>query len=119
LAPPGRASLKVTLPLMLPGIGAGALLSFIKAINEPSSTLVLYVDRTMTMPVRIHLSVLDGEFGTAAALTTILLATTGIAVFIDFETRTQRKARLPESSNLLAAATTGSIEEQLCLEPCR
>jgi iron(III) transport system permease protein len=67
-APPGRALLKVTLPLMLPGIVAGALLSFIKAINEPSSTLVLYVGRTMTMPVRIHLSVLDGEFGTAAAL---------------------------------------------------
>jgi iron(III) transport system permease protein len=90
-APPGRAFLKVTLPLMLPGIVAGALLSFITAINEPSSTLVLYVGRTMTMPVRIHLSVLDGEFGTAAALSTILLPTTGIAVFVVFESRRQRK----------------------------
>ena len=62
-APPGRAFLKVTLPLMLPGIVAGALLSFITAINELSSTLVLYVGRTMTMPVRIYLSVLDGDFG--------------------------------------------------------
>jgi iron(III) transport system permease protein len=34
------------------------------------------------MPIRIHLSVLDGDFGNAAALSTILLATTGIAVFI-------------------------------------
>jgi iron(III) transport system permease protein len=83
-APPGRAFLRVTLPLMLPGIVAGALLSFITAINELSSTLVLYVGRTMTMPVRIYLSVLDGEFGTAAALSTILLATTGLAVFIIF-----------------------------------
>jgi iron(III) transport system permease protein len=99
LAPPGRASLKITLPLMLPGIVAGALLRFIKAINDPSSTLVLYVGRTMTMPVRIHLSVLDGDFGNAAALSTILLATTGIAVFIAFESLTQRKARLPESSS--------------------
>lgn len=82
--PPGRAFLKVTLPLMLPGIIAGALLSFITAINELSSSLVLYVGRTMTMPVRIYLSVLDGEFGTAAALSTILLVTTGLAVFIIF-----------------------------------
>lgn len=83
-APPGRAFIKVTLPLMLPGIIAGALMSFITAINELSSTLVLYVGRTMTMPVRIYLSVLDGEFGTAAALSTILLVTSGIAVFLVF-----------------------------------
>jgi iron(III) transport system permease protein len=83
-AAPGRAFVKVTLPLMLPGIVAGALLSFITAINELSSSLVLYVGRTMTMPVRIYLSVLDGEFGTAAALSTILLVTTGLAVFVIF-----------------------------------
>jgi iron(III) transport system permease protein len=83
-APPGRAFLRVTLPLMLPGIVAGALMSFITAINELSSSLVLYVGRTMTMPVRIYLSVLDGDFGTAAALSTILLVTTGLAVFIIF-----------------------------------
>lgn len=83
-AAPGRAFLKVTLPLMLPGIMAGALMSFVTAINELSSSLILYVGRTMTMPVRIYLSVLDGEFGTAAALSTILLLTTGIAVFLVF-----------------------------------
>lgn len=80
-AAPGRAFLHATLPLMLPGIIAGALMSFITAINELSSTLVFYVGRTMTMPVRIYLSVLDGEFGTAAALSTILLVTSGVAVF--------------------------------------
>jgi iron(III) transport system permease protein len=83
-APPGRAFLKVTLPLMLPGVVAGALMSFITAINELSSSLILYVGRTMTMPVRIYLSVLDGEFGTASALSTILLAATGLAVFVVF-----------------------------------
>jgi iron(III) transport system permease protein len=83
-AAPGHAFFKVTLPLMLPGIVAGALMSFITAINELSSSLILYVGRTMTMPVRIYLSVLDGEFGTAAALSTILLATTGLAVYAVF-----------------------------------
>lgn len=83
-ASPGRAFAKITLPLMLPGIVAGALMSFITAINELSSSLILYVGRTMTMPVRIYLSVLDGEFGTAAALSTILLVASGLAVYAVF-----------------------------------
>ena len=83
-ASPAQAFLKVTMPLMLPGIIAGALMSFITAINELSSSLILYVGRTMTMPVRIYLSVLDGEFGTAAALSTILLVASGAAVYVVF-----------------------------------
>jgi iron(III) transport system permease protein len=63
---------------------AGVLMSFITAINELSSSLILYVGRTMTMPVRIYLSVLDGEFGPAAALSTILLVTSGVAVYVVF-----------------------------------
>ena len=83
-ASPARAFARVTLPLMLPGVVAGVLMSFITAINELSSTLILYVGRTMTMPVRIYLSVLDGEFGTAAALSTILLVASGVAVYLVF-----------------------------------
>ena len=83
-ASPGRAFLKVTLPLMLPGIVAGAMMAFVTAINELSSSIILYVGGTMTMPVRIYLSVLDGEFGTASALSTILLVSTGIAVYFVF-----------------------------------
>ena len=83
-APPGRAFLRVTLPLMIPGIVAGAMMAFVTAINELSSSIILYVGGTMTMPVRIYLSVLDGEFGTAGALSTILLVATGIAVYVVF-----------------------------------
>ena len=83
-ASPKRAFATVTMPLMLPGIVAGALMSFITAINELSSSLILYVGKTMTMPVRIYLSVLDGEFGTAAALSTILLVASGLAVYVVF-----------------------------------
>ena len=79
---PARAFWRVTLPLMLPGVVAGAMMAFVTAINELSSSIILYVGGTMTMPVRIYLSVLDGEFGTAAALSTILLVSTGVAVFV-------------------------------------
>jgi len=81
-ASPARAFFKVTVPLMMPGVIAGAMMSFITAINELSSTLLLYTARTATMPVRIYSAVLDGEFGIAAALSTILLVSSGLCVFV-------------------------------------
>ena len=78
---PSKAFIKITLPLMMPGVIAGALMAFVTAINELSSSIILYVGGTVTMPVRIYLSVLDGEFGTAAALSSILLITTGLTVY--------------------------------------
>ncbi|MBN9304645.1 MAG: ABC transporter permease [Devosia sp. 67-54] len=81
---PFRSFLKITVPLIVPGIIAGGMLSFVTAINELSSSLVLYVGSTMTMPVRIYLLVLDGDFGTAAAMSSILLLLSGLAVYIAF-----------------------------------
>ena len=80
-AGPSKTFFKITLPLMIPGVLAGAMMAFITAINELSSSIILYVGGTVTMPVRIYLSVLDGEFGTAAALSSILLVATGMAVY--------------------------------------
>lgn len=60
-------------------------MSFITAINELSSTLILYVSGTVTMPVKIYISVLDGEFGLAAALSTILLVASGVCVYAVFK----------------------------------
>jgi len=36
------------------------------------------------MPVKIYLAVLDGEFGLAAALSTVLLLCTGVCVYAVF-----------------------------------
>ena len=81
-ASPAKAFWRVTVPLMLPGIVAGAMMSFITSINELSSTLLLYTARTTTMPVKIYSAVLDGEFGIAAALSTLLLASSGLCVYV-------------------------------------
>ena len=67
---------------MLPGILSGAIMSWVTAINEVSSSILLYVGKTMTMPIRIYLSVMDGYFGPASAMSTILLAVTGLALFV-------------------------------------
>lgn len=81
-APPGRAFRKISLPLMMPGIISGAILSWITSINELSTSILLYVGGTITMPIRIYLSVMDGYFGPGSAMATILLAATGLALLI-------------------------------------
>ncbi|SDK87461.1 ABC transporter permease [Aliiruegeria lutimaris] len=91
-APPLTAFLKVTLPLILPGLIVGSLMSFITAINELSGTLIIYDSGTLTMPVSIYLAVLDGEFGLAAALSTVLLLCTGACVFAVFRLAEKRES---------------------------
>ena len=89
---PGRAFLQVTARLILPGILAGGMMSFVTAMNELSSSLVLYVSGTITMPVRIYIAVVNGDYGVAAALSSILLGMTGIAVYVAFRLSDRRDA---------------------------
>jgi len=91
-ASPAKTFISVTVPLMLPGLIIGSLMSFITAINELSSTLILYTARTITMPVLIYIQVIDGEFGTAAALSTLLLVSTGLCVFVVFRLSEDKEA---------------------------
>jgi len=63
-------------------------------MNALSSSLVLYVGSTITMPVRIYLSVMDGEYGTASALSTILLGMTVIAVYGAFHLSGRKESAL-------------------------
>jgi len=81
-SPPGRTFRTVTLPLMKAGIVSGAIMSWVTSMNELSASILLYVGRTMTMPIKVYLSVLDGFFGTASAMSTILLLVTGIALYL-------------------------------------
>ncbi|MFA6506033.1 MAG: iron ABC transporter permease [Treponemataceae bacterium] len=80
-SPPGRTFRTVTMPLMKAGIVSGAIMSWVTSMNELSASILLYVGRTMTMPIKVYLSVLDGFFGTASAMSTILLLVTGIALY--------------------------------------
>lgn len=81
-SPPGRTFRTVTLPLMQGGIISGAIMSWVTSMNELSASILLYVGGTMTMPIKIYLSVLDGYFGTASAMSTILFLVTGVAMYI-------------------------------------
>ncbi len=80
-ATPTRTFLEVTLPLMGPGLASGAILAWVTSVNELSASIVLYVGDTVTMPIRIYGSALDGAFGPASALSTLLLAATGLCLY--------------------------------------
>lgn len=69
---PGMTFFKITLPMMLPGVISGAILSWIETINELSSSIMLYSGKTSTISVSIFNEVARNSFGTAAAMATIL-----------------------------------------------
>lgn len=76
---------RVTMPVMVPGIVSGAILSWITIINELSSTLMLYTGKTQTMTVTIFQEISRGGYGTAAALSTILTLTMIISLLLFFK----------------------------------
>lgn len=82
---PLKAFLKVTAKMMLPGVISGAILSWITLINELSSSVMLYTARTRTMSVAIYNEVIRASYGTAAALASILTATTVVSLLIFFK----------------------------------
>ncbi|MGT2950465.1 iron ABC transporter permease [Streptococcus cuniculi] len=63
---------KITTPMMVSGIISGAILSWVTMISELSTSILLYNVRTRTMTVAIYTEVLRGNYGVAAALSTIL-----------------------------------------------
>lgn len=73
---------KITVPMMLSGIIAGAILSWITMLSELSTSILLYNVRTRTMTVAIYTEVIRGNYGIAAALSTILTAFTVISLLI-------------------------------------
>ncbi len=84
-ASPVRTFFKVTAIMMLPGVMSGAILSWITAINELSSSVILFTGATKTMSVAIYTEVIRASYGTAAALSTILTLTTITAMVIFFK----------------------------------
>ncbi|MBM7855070.1 molybdate transport system permease protein [Desulfohalotomaculum tongense] len=70
-----RIFFTVTLPLALPGIIAGVVLSFARAMGEFGATLMVAGNipgQTQTMPLAIYFAVEAGDNATARALVTII-----------------------------------------------
>ena len=67
---------RVTLPLVLPGLVSGAVLSFARALGEFGATITFagsFPGRTQTMPIAVYLA-LESNPDAAVALSLVMLA---------------------------------------------
>lgn len=76
---------QIMVPMMMPGVLAGAIMSWITLISELSSSVILYTSRTMTLTVAIYSEVIRSNFGNAAAYSTILTITSIISLLLFFK----------------------------------
>lgn len=67
-----KSFFRITVPMMTAGIVSGAILSWVTMISELSTAIILYTGRTKTLTVAIYTEVIRGNYGTAAALSTIM-----------------------------------------------
>jgi iron(III) transport system permease protein len=77
-----NAFYKITVPMMAAGIISGAILSWVTMISELSTAILLYVGRTRTLTVEIYTQIIRGNYGIAAALSTILTILTVLSLII-------------------------------------
>jgi putative spermidine/putrescine transport system permease protein len=77
-----EAFLLVTLPLIRPGLVAGALFAFITSLDNVPVTIFLIGANQTTLPVLIFSSVEMGVDPSVAAVSTLLILATGIVLLI-------------------------------------
>ena len=94
----GASSLKtffrVTVPMMLPGVFSGAILSFIMIITELSTSIILYTTNTKTMTLEIYSQIIRGNDGIASAISSILTFSTIIALAVFFKVSDKKEIQL-------------------------
>lgn len=77
-----KAFFRITVPMMKAGIVSGAILSWVTMISELSTAIILYTGRTKTLTIAIYTEVIRGNYGTAAALSTILTILTVLSLLL-------------------------------------
>jgi iron(III) transport system permease protein len=70
----GTTMRRVALPLVLPGLAAGALLAFVTALGEFVASILLYTHRTRPISMAILSELRAFDFGAAAAYGVLLIA---------------------------------------------
>lgn len=73
---------KVTVPMMMPGVLAGAIMSWVTIISELSSSIILYTNSTQTLTIAIYTEVIRGNYGNASAYSTVLTITSILSLLI-------------------------------------
>lgn len=85
-----RTFFMVTLPLIAPGVGAGALFAFVTSFDEVVAAMFLQSPKIRTLPVEMFTSVTNEVDPTIAVVSTLILAVTSAVVLVPALTRTQK-----------------------------
>lgn len=72
---------RVSVPMILPAIVSGSIMTLTTLLQELSTTILLYSGKTRTVPIQIYGAVQDGKLGQASALSVILLVVVFIIVY--------------------------------------
>jgi putative spermidine/putrescine transport system permease protein len=87
-ADPRRSFMHITLPIILPGVVAGAIFAFITSWDEVVTAIFLTTARFRTLPVEMWEQVRQVVDPTVAAVsTTLLVVTTGLLLILVFVRR--------------------------------
>lgn len=81
-ANPWQKFFHVILPLVFPGILASMIFTFTTSYNEFTLTIMTYGPHTITMPVITYLSIGDGYWEIASAMSMILLMPSLLVLFL-------------------------------------
>lgn len=81
-SPPWRVFLRVTLPLIFPGLLGGAIFAFVVSFDELPLSLLLSTPRSVTLPVQIYSYVQQNSDPMVAAAATILLAISFVILLV-------------------------------------
>ena len=76
---------EIMLPMMLPGVISGAIMSWVTVISELSSSIMLYRASTQTLTVAVYTEVIRDCFGNAAAYSTVLTVTSVLSLLLFFK----------------------------------
>lgn len=81
-ANPMRRFMYVTLPMLKPGIGAGILFALVMSVNEFAVSIFVTARSTQTMPVVLFNYTMAYIDPTIAAISTLYIAATVLAVWL-------------------------------------
>lgn len=76
------ATRRVVLPLLMPGLAAGALLALLSALSEFTASILLYVPANLPIGVEIFNRRYNRALGEPAALSCLLLVAQGLVVLV-------------------------------------
>jgi putative spermidine/putrescine transport system permease protein len=81
-ASPGTVLLRITLPIILPGVTGGWLLAFINSFDEVTMSIFITAPSTVTLPVRMYVYATESIDPLMAAVSALMVGLTAVTMLL-------------------------------------